>query len=286
MNGFSAKVTLSATRLSLLEPLKITLELDYPEGYQPDLEALRSNLAKEFILLDEKVEPHKIEWSVAAETPGKKVVAFYAIPFHAEGKENLEIISNLYPVEITLPEIDLSYSGKLAPLQTFSKMPELTLSMQNIALEAPDRHAEKIAAKTIPSGLLLLLLSIAVLGALLRSFRNRIPVEKKEPAATALGSLEQISIEPLPEREYYEKMSRIVRRFIEENYHFKAPANTSQECLEKLKLNKEQHDILATFFKAADSVSYAEHHPSDEERKAALSLARRFIQGSKYDTFS
>lgn len=248
------KATLSSNRLSLLDPLHITL--DFPPGNQPDLDRLRSSLAKEFIILSEKIEPGQIEWTVASQTPGRKIVNLGAEP---------------QTVEIFLPKID-HYQGELAPLHTFSTKPQIPISEENILLEVPDFHAEKIAAKTFPIGLLALIFTLA---AFLYYFRDKLKPRKKEPAEIANRSLEKI--QSLPEEEYYEKLSSVVRQFIEDKHHFKAPAKTSQECLEKLVLTKEQKELLQSFFNAADPVNYASHLPTSEERQRATLLAKRFI---------
>ena len=101
------KVTLSATHLSLLDPLTITLTYS-PEDH-PDIDALSSSLAKEFIILKENRQEGSIQWTVTSQTAGKKIISF--------GTEE-------YPVEIYLPKVDLNYEGELAPLLTFSKMPQ------------------------------------------------------------------------------------------------------------------------------------------------------------------
>ncbi len=290
MSDFSAEVALSSTKTSLLEPLKVELTLTYPKEYHPDLDALRSHLAKHFILLTEKIsEPipknnalsQTLAWTLASETPGPKMVTFYNIPFLAEGKKPVELISDLYPVEIFLPKVDLDYTGELAPLSTFSKTPKIAISEKNIQLESPDYHTQKIAAKTLPLTPLAALFGLLIFTFLIYRFRHKVrPIPKKEAQETALETLEKI--ETLQEEEYFAKITAVVRGYIQERYHFKAPSNTSQECLQKInkQINPGQQELLKIFFKATDEVNYAHHKPTSEERKSAEAFAKRFIKGS------
>lgn len=297
MNDFSQNITLSSTRISLLEPLKIKLDLTYPNNYEPDLNTLRSHLMRQFILLSEEISPplaqngnftQTMEWSVEAQRAGKKMITLYNIPFLPKGKgKPVELISGFYPVEVYLPKVDLSYEGELAPLRTFDKTPPITISRENKLLETPDRHKEKIDAKTFsyPSIFALCLpFILALLGYYFwskPSIRRKLAaIAQQDPEEAALNSLQKIEEEPLPENEYYTKMSSIVRRFIEERYQLNASVNTSQECLQKLHIKREEQEVLQTFFQEADQVKYAHHAPSLEERKITIDSAKKFIKGT------
>lgn len=283
MSDFSAEIELSAPKISLLEPLKIKVHLTYPKEYEPDLNAMRANLARQFNLLSEKVSPDSVEWSVEARGAGKTVVTLYKIPFHSKDK-TVEVISPFYPLEVYLPKVDLAYEGELAPLLTFDKYQPLAISPENIRLETPDRHAEKIDAKTFSYTSLFVLCLPLILGMAAYYFLSKPAIRKKiaaigqqDPEEAALHSLHTIDLEKLPEKEYYTKMSAIVRRFIEQRYQVNARAYTSQEFLQKLHIQKEEQEVLQTFFEEADQVKYAHHAPTSEEKKVAAASARRFI---------
>lgn len=292
MNPFAATVTLSGTKIPLTEPLKVELKLTYPKEYHPDLDGLRSHLAKNFILLTEKIsEPapqegaltQTLEWTVASETAGPKMVTFYTIPFHAPGKKSVELISDLYPIDIYLPKVDLEYQGELAPLSTFSKMHTLAISEKNIHLESPDYIRQKIAAKTLPLPLLAILAALAALYFIAKWYRERRleqPIEHKKMEEMAIESLEEI--EPLPEEEYFVKMAAVMRRFIQERYRVNAVSQSSQECLKNVskQLYPEQQNLLRIIFHTADLVNYAHHKPTSKERKSIAHFAKRFIKES------
>lgn len=245
-------LTLSATRLSLLDPLTITLT--YPKSDHPDLDALRSTLAKQFIILKEKQQEGQIVWTVSSQTPGKKVISFD---------------SKQYPIEIYLPKVNVHQEGELAPLLTLT--PHYEISQENIRLETPDNHQAKLEAKAFPFSLVFLLLFLAAAFYYLTRKKPFPPPTPKEIKEAALRDLEQTG--HLSERDSFAKMSGIMRDFL------KASAQTTEECLQKLtQINPDEKQLLQRFFHKADQVNYTGYQPTEKERDEAGEMAKRLIE--------
>jgi hypothetical protein len=101
----------------------------------------------------------------------------------------------------------------------------------------------------------------------------------------ALGSLVNLDQEKLPEKQqydlFYEKITRIVRKYIEETYALNAPTQTTEEFLRNISshpiFDKSTSTSLGQFLQSADAVKFSEHTPSIEECERAQNTAETFI---------
>lgn len=102
----------------------------------------------------------------------------------------------------------------------------------------------------------------------------------------ALGELDGLAGEALMERglvkEYYFRLSSVVRQYIERRFMLMAPERTTDEFLREAQRSgalKEDHkQMLAGFLRAADMVKFALHLPPMEEGSAAMDAARSFVE--------
>lgn len=82
-------------------------------------------------------------------------------------------------------------------------------------------------------------------------------------------------------KEYYLRLSGIIRRYFEEQFSIKAPEMTTEEFLIHLKgstdLTAQQKDILKEFLTSCDIVKFAKYAPGTDEVQGSTRLARRLI---------
>lgn len=87
-------------------------------------------------------------------------------------------------------------------------------------------------------------------------------------------------------QDYYSELSDILRRYMEDYFHVRAPEMTTEEFLISIKSNdqvtEEHKAILSRFMQQADVVKFAKVSPTNEEAEQSWELARRFIMQS-YD---
>ena len=107
-----------------------------------------------------------------------------------------------------------------------------------------------------------------------------------EKAYEALSALEKSTLlSQLQFKEFYSQLSDIVRHYLEERFHYKAPEMTTEEFLLSLKgsdqLNEKQKDILKEFLTSCDMVKFAKYVPVIEEAKKSLQLARQLVGETK-----
>lgn len=116
------------------------------------------------------------------------------------------------------------------------------------------------------------------------------------PAAAMLSAwdianrqLEELAHEQYPQKAmfkaFYIALSDIVRRYLENRFHIKAPEMTTEEFLNLAKsseaLNTEQKEFLRDFLNGCDLVKFAKHVPSINDAWANFNRARKLIDETK-----
>jgi uncharacterized membrane protein len=86
-------------------------------------------------------------------------------------------------------------------------------------------------------------------------------------------------------REYYFELSNIVRHYIEDRFHLKAPEMTTEEFLTTLKysevLNRDQKGVIKEFLSHCDMVKFAKYLPDEKEVASSYGSAKKLIDGTK-----
>lgn len=80
---------------------------------------------------------------------------------------------------------------------------------------------------------------------------------------------------------FYQRISDIVRNYIEERFGLHAPERTTEEFLEELRssemLQQQYRPLLEKFLTHCDMVKFAKYHPSEDEILATIDSARNFL---------
>jgi len=84
---------------------------------------------------------------------------------------------------------------------------------------------------------------------------------------------------------YYQRVSGILRRYIENRFGLRAPEQTTEEFLAGLDMDRGFPDsyrpLLRTFLRHCDLVKFAEFMPGVEESRQALESCRDFVRGTE-----
>ncbi len=107
----------------------------------------------------------------------------------------------------------------------------------------------------------------------------------------ALGRLKELEGEGLVSagklKIFYERVSNILRYYIEDRFTLKAPERTTEEFLFELKsasvLAEADKDSLEKFLRHCDLVKFAKHEPDDEQVRLTVDLVRDFVDRTKSD---
>jgi len=88
-------------------------------------------------------------------------------------------------------------------------------------------------------------------------------------------------------KEFYERISSILRHYIEHRFDLRAPERTTEEFLAELKytdvLSVSDKESLEEFLTHCDLVKFAKHSPTTEQIQQAFDLVKEFIEKTKSD---
>ena len=119
-----------------------------------------------------------------------------------------------------------------------------------------------------------------------RRHEKAVAEERKSPLETALAALEQLEKDDLVTKgelkEYYGRVSSILREYVEGRYGLQAPERTTEEFMEDLRrdsgtLSKEQKSLLEKFLMHCDLVKFAKFEPSADEVRATFESCKDFV---------
>lgn len=106
----------------------------------------------------------------------------------------------------------------------------------------------------------------------------------------AIKKLNKLKDQKLPEKgktkEYYTKLTDILRRYLHKEFGIRTVEKTSQEILEEV--SKEDtisnyKDVLRTLFETSDFVKFAKVNPSETENQRCMEESLKFILSSHRD---
>jgi LPXTG-motif cell wall-anchored protein len=267
----------SKNQMTIAESLTVTVSAHLPEDFElalPEFQAAlgdftikeRSSTKKE--LTDSGLIVSKT-WQVEPFLPGK-----YSIP-------PLEVSAH----RSTNPQKVLSVSTDkvIIPVLSFLDPEEKEQHLADII--PPVSIPENKTLFFIISGVLLL-----VAGAgLFWFFRRRTPQKNEFMVPChieALGAIDSLTKENLPvngyHKEFFNRLSLILRSYIESRFSLKATEQTTEEFFTNLRgttlFNQEQKNSLHHFLSRSDLIKFAEATPSDGETDQSLVLCRGFIE--------
>ena len=139
----------------------------------------------------------------------------------------------------------------------------------------------------IPSALILL----GLIGYLYYRFKKtgslRILSKPLPPYAVALNKLKKLQAQNLPQKgktkEYYTRLTDILRSYLNRQFKIKTFEKTSNEILMQVKDNEHLcgfEEILRSIFETSDFVKFAKVQPSVIENSRCLTDAEKFIEAS------
>jgi hypothetical protein len=114
-------------------------------------------------------------------------------------------------------------------------------------------------------------------------------VAKKESGDSVRGEQEELRAMDLPGKgrikEYYFRLSDIVRRYLENRFSYRAPEMTTEEFLSAIKDSKEFSNelrgLLKEFLSHCDMVKFAKYGPTPIEILDSFKAAENLIDRTK-----
>ncbi|HPS55740.1 MAG TPA: hypothetical protein PLP05_09085, partial [Sedimentisphaerales bacterium] len=141
------------------------------------------------------------------------------------------------------------------------------------------------------AGLLVLVVFILLMAIIYSKKKQHITITRiyKSAHEIALEKLNQLEKENLPIKGmlklFYEKISGILRHYIEDRFELNAPERTTEEFLAELKysavLSGEDKNLLAQFLQQCDLVKFAKYQPEQQQVESTFTIVRDFVEKTK-----
>ena len=112
------------------------------------------------------------------------------------------------------------------------------------------------------------------------------PLSAHEIAYNELENLKAINLTSKGKiKEYYYRLSDIVRRYIENRFRLMAPERTTEEFLAEMaitnKLEENHKQLISNFLEHCDLVKYAKYGPNNQEIEEAFNSAKKLVDETK-----
>jgi hypothetical protein len=307
---FSADFRISATTLSLNEPLEVTLTLQYPANYQISPGMLRDHLLQApFTLVNESIPPGALEdsrmtqtlrYSLEPQKTGQFWISFFTVSFYPKsgtpGKTVRLIVAGkpIVVVPVSAPRQPLPYAD-FAPLMqqlpmSLDRASQLLLFL-NQELE-PDRNQQIIESHAFPWHMVAVMATLFALACGLvvsvRYFRRSkaIDMAAHRPLKTAIQRLDELDQRSLgltrDFESFFVELTGVIRQYVEERTGIPAREETTPEFLERTIQSQcfstQECQLLADLLTYADQVKFANKPSTMADCQMAAAYAREFLE--------
>ena len=210
------------------------------------------------------------------------VLSSYEIGRHAIPSLKIKYKGSHGDGEVATSEVTIDIKGVL-------KEGEISGDIKDIfpPVDVPTSFKRLIVWISVGMGLLLL---SGIICGLVYKFKKRSKIQeqtfiKRTPHEIACELLERLSKEDLIAkglvREYYYRITNILRHYIEDRFGLLAPERTTEEFLTEMahtnQLDATHKILIREFLERCDMVKYAKYGPSKSEIKETYDAAKRFI---------
>ncbi len=274
------------SELSIADTFELTLTAKYPDGIKvimPKLEMLLEG-NDDFGVLD-------------ADKPESKLLD--------DGRTAKSVVCRIEPLntgELELPELELEYYQKPegdgdpeiktlvlgGPKLLVTDIISVDGELNDIKgpVELPADHSKLI---WMALGVFVVMVGLLAVVYFMSKRQLTEPAVVQRPAhEIALERLNGLMAENLLQqgkiKEFYEKLSYIIRLYIEHRYALRAPERTTEEFLQEAMSNPDMpeafKDKLKEFLTHCDMVKFAKYAPTSDEITRSVDLARNFIEST------
>ena len=289
-DGISFELISSAKELTIAETFNLELKAAYPEGYEIILPKLEADWADSdnFGVL----ESGKPEIRLLDNGRSEKSISYRVEPL---------VTGEIAPLEISLEYYKKTENGSEPEIKKITLNPPVFAVTDVIPEGVEDTGINDIKGPVeLPSdkswlvwaAVGLFFCIIALLYLVYYSSKKKlkeVPIVQRPAHEIALERLNALLAEKLVEagkiKEFYEKLSYIIRLYIEHRFNLKAPERTTEEFLQEATANADMpenyKDKLKEFLMHCDMVKFAKYAPTKDEIDRSSDLARNFIEETK-----
>lgn len=280
----SVSEKIDKSKINLSELLNMQLVAVSPEGYGVDVNDMGADL-EDFSIVKWKKEDDRLDsdnnivrtYNYQLEPSSDGVLKLPAITFKftdlGDDKKTHEIATEVIYIEVVTTIVaDANNPVGIADIEDVVEMKANTLLW-------------------LSAGLVVLMVFILLMAFIYSRKKQQITAIRiyKPAHEIAMEKLAQLERENLLIRGliklFYEKISGILRHYIEDRFDLNAPERTTEEFLAELKystvLSNEDKDLLAKFLQQCDLVKFAKHQPGQQQVESTFEVVRDFVDKTK-----
>jgi len=276
-------VRLDKTKLTIADTVLLQFEATLQPGYKIDMPKVDKVLENFGIVdwddLGEKLDVKNnvvttYQYKLEPFLSGKYEIPAFTFVFHDANDPGAkhELASEAIPVEVTSLLGDQRAKLVIEDIEGVVEMPRPARRWWLWGLVA-------LAVASIPAGWLLLRTKRA--SRVVRVFKSAHEIAYlRLRALVAENLIEQGRI-----KEFYERISGILRHYIEDRFDLHAPDRTTEEFLSELRfaetLASGDKQTLEEFLTHCDLVKFAKHEPTTEQIQRTFDLVKDFVERTK-----
>jgi len=278
-------VRLDKTKLSIADTLLLQFEATLQSGYKIEMPRVDKVLENFGIVdwdnLGEKLDAKNdvvttYQYRLEPFLSGNYEIPAFTFQFHDVNDPNAthELTSDPIAVEVTSLLGDQRANLVIEDIEDVVEMPKPARHWWLLGLAAP-------------------VLAAIVAGAVLLACRRTKTVTGVYVPAheIAYRNLQALIARKLVEqgqiKEFYERISGILRHYIEHRFRLHAPERTTEEFLAELRFANvfasSDKQVLEEFLTHCDLVKFAKHEPTNEQIQRTFDLVKDFIERTKSD---
>lgn len=310
-NDISFSMKISSSSIALDDTVQIQATL--PSGTDPNqlIQALTRHvnpLHPLWSISKQNIHENHLEVELTPLSEGKLPLSFFEVKV-----ENTSIWTPIFEIEVKPVSLAIS-DLQTAPLLPLAPQYAITLNEENrqnlFSAAAISREARLIQQRLYTHHfpwLFLVLVATGSLGwviwklvlPLYYNVEKPLQINFIDPSTEALQLLNQIRHQNLPAEQYYNAITKVVRRYVQRQYHIPVVYQTTAEFLDYLERHKEISpkfgQAVHRFFVDVDEVKFARHVPNNDESEKMYnqvvdiiktqSIPRDFDSSSKKETW-
>ncbi|HPN29392.1 MAG TPA: hypothetical protein PKY81_00400 [bacterium] len=281
------EVTVEASRseITLADSLDFYIKVKCENGYTAQLPDYNEKLFGGFIVRDRITLPKTYpdtQTVVISEKyildpflSGKYAIAPMEIKFSSDSD------TNVYTIETKSLEITVN-----SLVDTAGQIPQFRDSTYTVELKL---DYKRIIRNIAIAALALILAGVGIWYYRKRKGADKIKIIKFSAHEIAYGRIKKLIEEKLIEqnlvKEFYFRLSMILREYLENRFGLRAPEQTTEEFLNDMVKNNVFNDvenkILKDFLEHSDLVKFAKHKPGENDIQKSFDFVKDFIEKTK-----
>lgn len=274
-------LTVDKKEPTIADRIRLRMEVTADEDYDVRMPRFGEKLEQFGIVDYDTTQPELIEGGRTRQTRS------YVLEPFLSGDYTIPVMTFLFSKRGEAEEKEHELETEVITLHVKSLLPEAAAEIKIHEIASPEElPREPVSRAWLALVGVVLILFAAGTVFWVRRKKLEESIESSIPAHDlAFGQIEALVAENLPEKgeikEFYRRISDILRRYVENRFGLQAPEQTTEEFLGTLAVTRlltpPQKELLKEFLRHCDLVKFAEHRPENDDIQKTFDSCKNFI---------